>query len=209
MIVQPAGSSLEESTDQSSLLGRTVLDGSAGLGIDAFALARAGATVTLVEKSPVAHCLLQDGFQKAAQAEGPLQDILSRMHLYPSPVSCAQVFEEMKESEERPDIIFLDLMNHIKKKHQWRMATGNAKLHLPRYVTLYKHSEGFAHLLLSVITGSPTAEEEKRLISQARGLARDRVVQKQPYYAEADLSGSSLGPFRTRNWRCNVFLTER
>ncbi|WLD59116.1 class I SAM-dependent methyltransferase [Salinispirillum sp. LH 10-3-1] len=59
-----------------------ILDTTAGLGRDAFVLAFLGAAVTMVERHPVVHALLQDGIYRATHSEdADLQRILSRMQL--------------------------------------------------------------------------------------------------------------------------------
>jgi 16S rRNA (guanine1516-N2)-methyltransferase len=59
----------------------TVVDATAGLGRDAFLLASLGAQVTLLERSPEVHALLQNGLARAG-AEGPeLAAVVARMTL--------------------------------------------------------------------------------------------------------------------------------
>lgn len=45
----------------------TVLDGTGGLGIDAFIMAYLGAQVTVLERSPIVYTLLKDGLNIAVQ----------------------------------------------------------------------------------------------------------------------------------------------
>ena len=63
--------------------GRTpvVVDATAGLGRDAFLLASLGAEVTLVERSPEIHALLQDGMARAEDAGGAVGETIARMTL--------------------------------------------------------------------------------------------------------------------------------
>ena len=58
-----------------------VLDATAGLGRDAFVLASLGCTVTMIERSPVAYLLLEDGLRRGRQ-EAATAEIVARMHLY-------------------------------------------------------------------------------------------------------------------------------
>ncbi|MCV6590251.1 MAG: class I SAM-dependent methyltransferase [Marinobacterium sp.] len=60
-----------------------VLDVTAGLGRDAFVLATLGCEVTLLERSPIIHALLEDGLARA-QADAEVADIASRMTLLPA-----------------------------------------------------------------------------------------------------------------------------
>ena len=58
----------------------TVVDATAGLGRDAFLLAALGSPVTLIERSPEMHALLQDGLARAAD-HPDLAAIAARMTL--------------------------------------------------------------------------------------------------------------------------------
>lgn len=59
----------------------SLIDATAGLGRDAFLLASLGAEVTLIERSPVIHALLQDGMARAAAAGDEYAAIIARMTL--------------------------------------------------------------------------------------------------------------------------------
>ncbi len=58
-----------------------VIDATAGLGRDAFLLAAKGARVTLIERSPEVHRLLQEGLDAARAASPDLAAVVSRMTL--------------------------------------------------------------------------------------------------------------------------------
>lgn len=58
-----------------------VVDATAGLGRDAFLLASLGAEVTLIERSPIIHELLEAGMASAREAGGDVADVISRMIL--------------------------------------------------------------------------------------------------------------------------------
>lgn len=63
-----------------------VFDATAGLGKDAFVLASLGCEVTLMERSPVAHALLDDGLRRALtyalEHDAQLLDVVRRMVLH-------------------------------------------------------------------------------------------------------------------------------
>ena len=63
--------------------GRTpdVIDATAGLGRDAFLLASLGAKVTLIERAPQIHALLEDGMARARAAGGEAGEAIARMTL--------------------------------------------------------------------------------------------------------------------------------
>src|SRR5215470_6784060 len=58
-----------------------IVDATAGLGRDAFLLASAGATVTMLERSAEVHALLQDALARAAAASPELAEVVARMTL--------------------------------------------------------------------------------------------------------------------------------
>lgn len=88
-----------------------VLDVTAGLGKDAFVLATLGCDVQMLERSPVVHCLLQDGLARAlsyaASEDRELQLTLERMQLVAA--DSREYLACLNESE-RPDVIYLDPM---------------------------------------------------------------------------------------------------
>jgi len=59
----------------------TVVDATAGLGRDSFLLASLGAQVTMIERSPKMHSLLEDGMQRAKDEGGEFAQIMGRMTL--------------------------------------------------------------------------------------------------------------------------------
>lgn len=58
-----------------------IVDATAGLGRDAFLLASLGAEVTLIERSPIMHGLLEAGMARARDAGGDVADVIGRMTL--------------------------------------------------------------------------------------------------------------------------------
>ena len=57
------------------------VDATAGLGRDAFLLASLGAEVTLIERSPYMHRLLEEGLARAREAGGDVAETINRMTL--------------------------------------------------------------------------------------------------------------------------------
>ncbi len=87
-----------------------VCDLTAGLGKDSFVLATQGCEVTLVERSPIVHCLLEDGLYRAQQvamenSDEELQQILSRIRLHQG--DSKQFLESLVINF---DVIYLDPM---------------------------------------------------------------------------------------------------
>jgi len=88
-----------------------VLDATAGLGKDAFVLAALGAQVKLIERSPIVHCLLQNGLHRAekfAQENDPeLLSIIQRMNLI---TDSSHDYLSSLNADSFPDVIYLDPM---------------------------------------------------------------------------------------------------
>ena len=88
----------------------TVVDATAGLGGDAFLLASLGAQVTLIERSPDMHKLLQDGLARAQDADDDTAQVIARMTL---------LFGDAKDllpTLARPDVVLVDPMHPPRKK---------------------------------------------------------------------------------------------
>lgn len=84
-----------------------ILDATAGLGKDGFVLATLGCDVTLLERSPVVHALLEDGIQRAAESMD-VADIIQRMHLFHA--DSMQWMREQAEQGVRFPVVYLDPM---------------------------------------------------------------------------------------------------
>ncbi len=136
-----------------------VLDCTAGLGRDAFVLAALGCKVTMLERHPIVHALLDDGLKRAINSQDiPLRDIVGRMPLhYVDALSYLQTLESR-----RFDVIVLDPMFPSRKKS-----------------ALVKKDMQIFHQLL----GSDCDSDE--LLTLALQRAGHRVVVKRPATAPA------------------------
>lgn len=137
-----------------------VLDATAGLGQDAFVLATLGAQVTMLERSPIVHTLLNDGLMRGktfAEENGDieLQEILQRMSLINSDSA-----EYMMTCSLAIDVVFLDPMFPERKKK----------------ALVKKEMQAF-----HTIVGSDS--DADCLLDNALKLARHRVVVKRPRIA--------------------------
>jgi len=83
-----------------------ILDATAGLGRDSFILAKLGFEVTLLERSPILHALLQDALDRA-QASKTFSSLCQRLQLIH-----ADALDWLKQRpvDQRPDVIYLDPM---------------------------------------------------------------------------------------------------
>lgn len=138
----------------------TVLDLTAGLGQDGFVLASLGAQITLVERHPIVHALLADGFERAsiaAEQDDELQTVISRMQLVNA--NAADYLKEL-DQQSAPDIIYLDPMFPPREK------SAKVKKEMQVFHQLVGENNDADELL-------PLAIEK----------ARYRVVVKRPSYA--------------------------
>lgn len=81
-----------------------VLDATAGLGRDAFALASLGCRVDMLERSPVVYALLADGHARALDADPEVAEIAGRMTVFFGSLLDGAI------PHEEVDVIYLDPM---------------------------------------------------------------------------------------------------
>jgi len=88
-----------------------VLDATAGMGKDSFVLATLGCGLTMIERSPVVHLLLQDGLQRAQEfsraQDAELLQVINRMQLL---AQDSRGYLESLAPAQFPDVIYLDPM---------------------------------------------------------------------------------------------------
>lgn len=88
-----------------------VLDATAGMGKDSFVLATLGCELTMIERSPVVHVLLQDGLQRALEfareQDAELLQVIRRMQLLGQD---SRTYLESLTPAQFPDVIYLDPM---------------------------------------------------------------------------------------------------
>ncbi|NRD72150.1 class I SAM-dependent methyltransferase [Shewanella sp. VB17] len=138
----------------------TVVDGTAGLGRDAFVLASLGCKVIMVERHPVVAALLEDGLRRAYESEDIGQWMQERMRLVhgSSLGSVALLSEDI-------DVVYLDPMY----PHREKSALVKKEM----------------RVFQSLVGADLDADG---LLKPAMQLASKRVVVKRPDYAE-DLDG--------------------
>ncbi|WP_028117187.1 class I SAM-dependent methyltransferase [Ferrimonas senticii] len=138
----------------------TVVDGTAGLGRDAFVLASLGCEVLMVERHPVVAALLEDGLRRAyADAEiGPWVQQRLRLHHGNS-------IAELSNLPTQPEVVYLDPMYP----------------HRAKSALVKKEMRVFQQLVGADL-------DADGLLAPALALASKRVVVKRPDYAE-DLAG--------------------
>lgn len=134
-----------------------VIDGTAGLGRDAFVLATLGASVSLFERNQAVQLILQDGLRRLAERPDPeLQEILQRLSFFAQPLQSN--WEKVLSLE--PDVIYLDPM--------FPERTKSAKV--KKEMALFHDAVG-------------ADNDADELLEKALSIATYRVVVKRPKHA--------------------------
>lgn len=156
----------------------SIVDATAGLGRDAFLLASAGATLTLLERSAEVHALLKDALARAAAESPELAEVVGRMTLIHG--DARDRLPELK-----PDVVIVDPM------HPPRRNTALVKQEMRQ---------------LSAIVGAD--EDADELMRIALASARERVVLKWPLRAAPLLDTPKPShQFAGKTVRYEVFAT--
>lgn len=153
-----------------------VLDGTAGLGRDAFVLACLGYTVTAVERAPVIHALFADGLARLLADPRGRQLVGDRLTLHRG--AC----EEWLARNPPPTVVYLDPMFPPRKKS----------------ALVKKEMQLFQRLLGQEDNGSA-------LLAAAREVATRRVVVKRPVWADP-LAGDADYSVTGAKVRFDVYL---
>ncbi len=154
-----------------------IVDATAGLGRDAFVLATLGASVTLLERSPIAHALLDDGLRRAS-SDPEIAAITSRMRLIRSDAR-----DWLRAEQPRPDAIYLDPMYPPSGKS----------------ARVKKEMQCF-HALIG------QDDDATELLEAARRLATRRVFIKRPLHAETLGGQTAAFSLRGKSTRFDIYL---
>ena len=158
----------------------TVLDGTAGLGRDAFVLASLGCQVTMLERSPVVAALLEDGLKRAALDNEIGAWIPERLKLiYASSLSA------LEDLDVKPDVVYLDPMYPHKKKS----------------ALVKKEMRVFQSLVGADL-------DADGLFAPALRMATKRVVVKRPDYAEFIANVAPSMAIETKKNRFDVYVKQ-
>lgn len=147
-----------------------IIDATAGLGRDSFILATLGFNVTMLEKSPIIHALLEDALQRAKQSseDSPCH----RMTL----IHADALTWLPENTDKKPDVIYLDPMFPQRKK------SAAVKKDMQILNNLLGHDEH-----ISVLIETSLACATKRVVVKRPRLAAE-TTPKQPDFS---LEGSS------------------
>ena len=161
----------------------TVVDGTAGLGRDAFVLASLGCKVQMVERHPVVAALLDDGLARAkadSEIGGWISERLTLLH-----ASSHNALEQLAADPNfvAPDVVYLDPMYPHKKK------SALVKKEMRVFQTL---------------VGADL--DADGLLAPALALATKRVVVKRPDYAEFLAGQKPAMAIETKKNRFDVYV---
>lgn len=157
----------------------TVIDATAGLGRDAFVLAKLGCQVQMIERSPVVAELLADGMRRA-EHDDEVSEIIAHMSL--ALADASQYFSALDEAE-RPDVVYVDPM------HPERSKAAAVKKEMQ---------------LFRALVGAD--EDDAALLQAALSTARKRVVVKRPRKSEAIPGPKPSLVFEGKSTRFDVYL---
>nr|WP_322787123.1 class I SAM-dependent methyltransferase [Thalassotalea agarivorans] len=155
-----------------------VLDGTAGLGRDAFVLASLGCKVTMIERNPVVAALLEDGLERA-ELSSEVADIIANMSL----INGSSI--ETLSAQHNIDVVYLDPMYPHKEKS----------------AAVKKEMRVFQ----SLVGGD---EDADALLSPALAIAAYRVVVKRPSYAQPLAGKPPATSYKMKKNRFDVYVNQ-
>ncbi len=164
----------------------TVLDGTAGLGRDAFVLASLGCKVQMVERNPVVAALLDDGLKRAKQDNeigGWVSERVTLLH-----ASSHDALDSLANDQDfvRPDVVYLDPMYpHPENKKKSALVKKEMRV------------------FQSLVGADNDADA---LLEPALKLATKRVVVKRPDYANWLAEKKPSMAIETKKNRFDVYV---
>lgn len=156
----------------------SVFDATAGLGTDGFVLACLGCKVSMRERSPVLHALLEDGLTRAVREPGTKKIVADRMDLQ---VEDSLVF--LQQTSKKFHTIYLDPMY----PHRTKSALNKQEMRVIR----------------ALVGGD---EDCDQLLEVALAAAENRVVIKRPKGAEEVPGPSPSYVVKMKNSRFDIYL---
>ncbi|MCP1338968.1 class I SAM-dependent methyltransferase [Idiomarina sp. M1R2S28] len=157
----------------------SVVDGTAGLGRDAFVLAGLGCNVQLIERHPVVAALLDNGLHRARQEGDFIGDTCQRMQL----IGTDNLFTGNGYTQE-PDVVYLDPMYP---------KTGKQKAQVKKDMQMFQQLVG-------------SDEDADTLLEPALALAKYRVVVKRPNSAPFLAGREPNSQIKSKKHRFDVYI---
>ena len=166
-----------------------VLDLTAGMGGDAFVLATLGAEVTMIERNPITHALLNDAINRAKlSADDELQRIINRMALKNEDAQITlNTLEVLTDQNHLPDVIYIDPMFPSRSK------SAQVKKEMQFFHDIVGSDSDSETVLLKALTLA-----KKRIVVKRPRLANKLTEEMQPAF---NISGKST--------RYDVYLPKR
>ena len=158
----------------------TIIDTTAGLGRDAYAMAWLGCRVIALERHPFIFESLNTAYTKGLAISGPHQSVLQRLSLIHAD-ACAYL--KSLEPSQLPDIIYIDPMIEDE----------------PRSAKIKKDIQYLRELL------GPDRDAEM-LLTVARQCAKKRVIVKRPFRCAPLIEPVDVA-FKSRSTRYDVYFT--
>lgn len=157
----------------------SVVDGTAGLGRDAFVLAGLGCNMQLIERHPVVAALLDNGLHRAQKEYDFIGDTCQRMQL----IGTDNLFTGSGYTQE-PDVIYLDPMYP---------KTGKQKAQVKKDMQMFQQLVG-------------SDEDANTLLEPAIALAKYRVVVKRPNSAPFLAGREPNSQIKSKKHRFDVYI---
>lgn len=157
----------------------SVVDGTAGLGRDAFVLAGLGCSVQLIERHTVVAALLDNGLHRAQQEHDFIGETCMRMQL----IGTDNLFTGNGYTQE-PDVVYLDPMYP---------KTGKQKAQVKKDMQIFQQLVG-------------SDEDADTLLEPALALAKYRVVVKRPNSAPFLAGREPNSQIKSKKHRFDVYI---
>jgi len=162
-----------------------VLDLTAGLAGDAFVLATLGCPVTLIERSSIVFCLLENAIERASLNE-KFQVVLKQGFDIINCDANDYISEQLNRNNERPDVIYIDPMYPERKK------SALVKKDMQILQRLHQETDNSAELLNSALL-----------------FAKKRVVVKRPAHAETLNKKTPDSCIKSKKTRYDLYIIEK
>ncbi len=163
----------------------TVLDATAGLAGDAFVLATLGCPVTLVERSPVLFCLLENALERATLNEG-FEQISQQGFSLINQNANDYIHGQQSKQQTPPDVIYIDPMYPERKK--------SALVKKDMQILQRLHGQN---------------DDAGNLLDNALLFAKKRVVVKRPTHAETLNEKKPNTCIKSKKTRYDIYTIEK
>ncbi len=162
-----------------------ILDVTAGLAGDAFVLATLGCPVTLIERSNILFCLLENAFDRASLNE-KFQPILKQGFNIINRDANNYITEQLNTGDNAPDVIYIDPMYPERKK------SALVKKDMQILQRLHDNDD-----------------DASELLNNALLFAKKRVVVKRPVHAETLNKKAPNTCIKSKKTRYDIYTIEK